>query len=130
MKYIFLIGMLFSYAQLSACDLCGGVGSNASIGIFAANQFHLVGWRSQLRSFDSYLFSIKHSSEIYWQNDLTFRTQLGRKVQVYGAIPFQVAKQKTDFNAMMIYYMVQIWVKKLFLKEHRLSQHSIPVIYH
>jgi hypothetical protein len=103
MKYIFLIGMLFSYAQLSACDLCGGVGSNASIGIFAANQFHLVGWRSQLRSFDSYLFSIKHSSEIYWQNDLTFRTQLGRKVQVYGAIPFQVAKQKTDFNAMMIY---------------------------
>jgi hypothetical protein len=34
---------------------------------------------------------------------LTFRTQLGRKVQVYGAIPFQVAKQKTDFNAMMIY---------------------------
>ncbi|MEN9973589.1 MAG: hypothetical protein RIS20_1936 [Bacteroidota bacterium] len=99
MKYFFLFGMLLSYVKLSACDLCGGVGSNASIGIFAANQFHLVGWRSQVRSFDSYLYGIKHSSETFWQNDLTFRTQLGRKVQVYCSIPFQVARQKTDFNA-------------------------------
>jgi hypothetical protein len=84
MKHSILLGMLLSYIHLSACDLCGGVGSNASIGIFAANQFHLVGWRSQVRSFDSYLFNIKHSSEVYWQNDLTFRTQLGPKVQPMG----------------------------------------------
>lgn len=102
MKYIFLCGILLSYVQLTACDLCGGVGSNASIGIFAANQFHLVGWRSQFRSFDSYLYGIKHSSEVFWQNDLTIRTQVGRKVQVYGAIPFQVARQKTDFDATVI----------------------------
>jgi hypothetical protein len=97
MKYSILLGMLLSYVHLSACDLCGGVASNASIGIFAANQFHLVGWRSQVRSFDSYLFNIKHSSEVYWQNDLTFRTQLGPKVQLYGVIPYQIARQKTDF---------------------------------
>jgi hypothetical protein len=102
MKYFFFFGMLLSYVKLSACDLCGGVGSNASIGIFAANQFHLVGWRSQVRSFYSYLYGIKHSSETFWQNDLTFRTQLGRKVQIYGTIPFQVARQKTDFNATLV----------------------------
>jgi hypothetical protein len=102
MKYIFLLGMLMSYVQLSACDLCGGVGSNASIGIFASNRFHLVGWRQTYRMFDSYLYGIKHSSEAIWQSDLNFRTQLGKRIQVYGAIPFQVARQKTDFTTVFV----------------------------
>lgn len=102
MKYIFLWCMLSSCIQLSACDLCGGVGSNASIGIFASNQFHLVGWRQSFRLFDTYLYGIKHSSEAIWQSDLNFRTQLGKRVQAYGAIPIQVARQKTDFTTRFI----------------------------
>ncbi len=98
MKYIFLWCMLSSCIQLSACDLCGGVGSNASIGIFASNQFHLVGWRQSFRLFDSYLYGIKHSSEAIWMSDLNFRTQLSKRVQVYGTIPVQMARQKTDFT--------------------------------
>lgn len=98
MKYILLLGMLLSCVQMLACDLCGGVGSNASIGIFASNRFHLVGWRQTYRLFDSYLYGIKHSSEAIWQSDFNFRTQLGKRIQVYGAIPIQVARQKTDFT--------------------------------
>lgn len=102
MKYIFIIGMLFSYVKSTACDLCGGVGSNASIGIFAANRFHLLGVRQNFRGFHSYLNAIKHSSETIWMSDLYFRSQVGKRVQLYGSIPFQVARQKTDFNTIFL----------------------------
>jgi hypothetical protein len=102
MKYFYVLGILLSYVQTSACDLCGGVGSNASIGIFASNRFHLVGWRQSYRLFDSYMYGIKHSSEAIWLSDINFRTQLGKRVQVYGAIPVQVARQKTDFSTTIV----------------------------
>jgi len=102
MKYFIFLGMLYGHVHLLACDLCGGVGSNASIGIFAANRFHLVGWRQNLRLMDSYLYGIKHSSEFIWQSDLNVRTQLGKRVQFYGTLPIQLARQKTDFQTAIV----------------------------
>ena len=91
--------LLVMSAKFSACDICGGVSSNASIGLFASTKFHTIGIRSSYRCFSTYMNGIRHSSEYLFGQEIQFRTQLHEKVQLLGAIPFQSAIQKRDFGS-------------------------------
>jgi hypothetical protein len=103
MKYTMLVVALIFSAGLRACDVCGGVGSNASIGLFASTRFHLVGFQSSYKSYNSYLYNIQHSSEKLLVADFNFRVQLHKRVQLIGSMPYQLSFQKTDFGSKMVY---------------------------
>lgn len=103
MKYILFACALFAVLQSHACDVCGGVGSNASVGLFASTRFHLVGFQSSYKSYNSYLFNIRHSSEKLLIGDLNFRVQLHKRFQIIGSLPYQFSFQKTDFGSEMIH---------------------------
>jgi hypothetical protein len=81
------------------CDICGGVSSNASIGLFASTKFHTLGIRSSYRSFSTYMNGVRHSSEYLFGQEIQFRTQLHERVQLLGSFPFQSAIQMRDFGS-------------------------------
>lgn len=91
---IFLV--VLTSKRVVACDICGGVGSNVSIGILAATKFHTIGFKSTYRHFSSYLFGIQHSNESIFLQELRFRAQLNKRFQLLGSIPYQFSFQSHD----------------------------------
>lgn len=103
MRLFFLTTTLLFSVNVFACDVCGGVSSNASIGLFASNKFHTIGYKSSMRSFTSYLYDIRHSRELLFTQELQFRTQVHKRIQLIGSIPFQNALQLRDFGRDVVY---------------------------
>ncbi len=99
MRFILFAWSLFFSASILACDICGGVSSNASIGLFASTKFHTIGYKSSMRSFSSYLYGIRHSKEFLFSQEVQFRTQIHPRIQIMGAIPYQFSVQKRDFGS-------------------------------
>jgi hypothetical protein len=100
MKNMLLIGLLMlSKSRLHACDICGGVSGNASIGLFASSSFHMMGLKTQTQVFASYLNGIRHSQEIIFRNDLNFRMQITKRLQVMAMVPYQYAWQLRDLGS-------------------------------
>lgn len=93
MKTLSLVLLLLLSKGALACDICGGVHANSSIGIFAANRFHTLGLSSQFRSYQSFEGTQLHSNEDFLLSNLQFRFQLGEKFQCYGNIPYQLGIQ-------------------------------------
>jgi hypothetical protein len=96
MKIISLTLLLISSGFALACDICGGVHANSSIGLFAANRFHTLGLSSQFRSYQSFDAGHLHSTESFLLNSAQVRFQIGRRFQYYGQIPYQIGKQNLD----------------------------------
>jgi hypothetical protein len=96
MKNISLMLLLALSSSAWACDICGGVHANSSIGLFAANRFHTLGLSTQYRSYQSYDNEQLHSKEEFLLNSLQLRFQLSPKLQIYGQLPYQVGKQSLD----------------------------------
>jgi len=98
MKHILFACALLLVLQSRACDVCGTVSSNASIGLFASNRFHILGLQSSYRSMTTYLYDVRHSREHIISTDFRFRFQLHRRFQLLGFVPYQYAYQQTDFG--------------------------------
>lgn len=103
MRFFLLSWSLFLSASIFACDVCGGVSSNASIGLFASTKFHTIGYKSSMRSFTSYLYGIRHSREYLFTQELQFRTQLHPRIQLIGSLPFQNALQLRDLGSDVVF---------------------------
>lgn len=99
MRNLFLALTLIVSANSFSCDICGGVSSNASIGLFASTKFHTVGFRSSYRCFSTFMNGVRHSSEFLFGQEIQFRTQLHERIQLLGSVPFQSAFQKRDFGS-------------------------------
>jgi len=98
MKKKFFVAFLLSSSLSYSCDMCGGVNGNASIGLFASNRFHTFGLKSGFRTYSTYMYGIRHTQEFIWSNELQFRTQLHKRIQLMGSLPYQSAIQKTDLS--------------------------------
>jgi hypothetical protein len=96
MKKISLLLLLALSSSAWACDICGGVHANSSIGLFAANRFHTLGLSTQYRSYQSYDNGQLHSWETFLTNSFQFRFQLSPVLQIYGQVPYQFGKQSLD----------------------------------
>jgi hypothetical protein len=96
MKKISLMLLLGLTSTAWACDICGGVHANSSIGLFAANRFHTLGLSTQLRSYQSFENGHLHSEESFLLNSLQVRFQLGSRLQFYGQVPYQFGRQNTS----------------------------------
>jgi hypothetical protein len=100
MKHIMLFILLFvGRFELLACDICGGVSGNASIGMFASSNFHMLGLKTQNQSFASYLNGIRHSREFIWRNEIIGRIQISKRFQLMAIIPYQFAWQQRDLGS-------------------------------
>ena len=102
MKYTLIFGLALWAFPSRSCDICGGVSGNASIGLFASAQFHMVGIKSNIRTYRSYLSGIIHSHERVYQQELTGRWQLTPRWQLFATIPFQIGVQKRDLGREVI----------------------------
>jgi hypothetical protein len=96
MKTISLLLLLALSSSTWACDICGGVHANSSIGLFAANRFHTLGLSTQYRSYQSYDNGQLHSKEEFLLNSLQLRFQISPKLQFYGQLPYQIGKQSLN----------------------------------
>lgn len=85
-----------------ACDICGGVASNVSIGVLANSNFHIVGIRNTYRSYTSYINNIKHATDRMYSQELYLRYQWNKNWQMYGSFQHQLAFQKRDFGSELI----------------------------
>lgn len=100
MKNMLLFGLLFlSSLALRACDICGGVSGNASIGLFASSSFHMLGLKTQNQAFASYLNGIRHSRELIFRHEIQGRIQVSKRFQVMAVIPYQFAWQLRDLGS-------------------------------
>lgn len=99
MKKISLMLLLALTSNAWACDICGGVHANSSIGLFAANRFHTLGLSTQFRSYQSFENGLLHSKEAFLMNSLQMRFQLGPKLQFYGQVPYQIGRQYLEESA-------------------------------
>jgi hypothetical protein len=93
MKTTHLVLVLVFAGKSLACDICGGVHANSSIGLFAANRFHTLGLSTQYRSYQSFDNGQLHSKEVFLFNSLQLRYQLGSQIQLYGQLPYQMGWQ-------------------------------------
>jgi hypothetical protein len=98
MKKIHFVLLLVFASKVWACDICGGVHANSSIGLFAANRFHTLGLSTQYRSYQSFENGQIHSKEDFLFNSLQLRLQVGSKLQFYGQIPYQIGRQQLAEN--------------------------------
>ncbi len=98
MKLGFYVLLLIVSKPSFACDICGGINSNTSIGILASNQFHSIGIRNTHRKYSSFLNGIRHSKELFFTSEINFRIQLNKRFQLIGTVPFQFAQQKRDLG--------------------------------
>ena len=64
MKTTISIIVCLLFFSSKACDMCGGVSGNASIGLFAANQFHYLGLRSNFRDYSLYMHGIRQADQL------------------------------------------------------------------
>jgi len=99
MRISILAWLLVLSTKSIACDICGGVNSNASIGLFASTKFHTLGFRSSYRSFSTYMNGVRHSREYLFGQEVQFRTQIHSRIQLMGSIPYQSAIQNRDFGS-------------------------------
>jgi hypothetical protein len=96
-------GMLFYSYFVWSCDICGGVGSNATIGLFASNRFHTAGLRIQQSQFTTFSDGYIHSTEFLTQGEVNARFQLGKKWQLFLFQPYQIALQKRLLGQTALY---------------------------
>ena len=99
MKNSLLLFVVLFATYGNACDVCGGGSSNLSLGVLAPSQFHIVGIKSELKSFRSYLHEIEHSKEYLWRTEVTGRIQLHRRYNILLSVPYQHAWQHDDFGS-------------------------------
>jgi hypothetical protein len=99
MKKKLLIVMLSMSITSFACDICGGVASNVSIGVLANTNFHIVGVRNTYRSYSSYINDIKHATDRLFSQELFLRYQWNKNWQLYGSFQHQLAFQQRDLGS-------------------------------
>lgn len=97
LKYI-MPWVFLGITQIWSCDICGGVSGNASIGLFASTQFHMIGLKTGSSSFKSYLHGIEHSRENLWSTEVSCRWQIGKRLQLMASVPYQFGFQTTDLS--------------------------------
>jgi hypothetical protein len=98
MKKYSVILLLFVSIRVNACDICGGVSGNATIGLFASTKYHMLGVKTGVQSFKSLMDGILHSREYLFRNEFNFRFQFHKRIQVIGVIPYQLGFQKRDLG--------------------------------
>jgi hypothetical protein len=98
MKKYSVILLLLVSSRANACDICGGVSGNATIGLFASTNYHMLGVKTGVQSFNSLMDGIVHSREHLFRNEFNFRFQFHKRIQVIGVIPYQIGFQKRDLG--------------------------------
>ena len=98
MKKYSVILLLLVSIRANACDICGGVSGNATIGLFASTKYHMLGVKTGVQSFKSLMDGIVHSREYLFRNEINFRFQFHKRIQVIGVIPYQIGFQKRDLG--------------------------------
>ena len=98
MKKYSVILLLLVSSRANACDICGGVSGNATIGLFASTKYHMLGVKTGVQSFNSLMDGILHSREHLFRNEFNFRFQFHKRIQVIGVIPYQIGFQKRDLG--------------------------------
>jgi hypothetical protein len=91
--------MLLLSSSSFACDLCGGVGANASIGLLAGTRFHTIGYQTNYRQFNSYIDHIAHAKGLQVTQEFSFRWQALQRFQVYGYVPYVQNTYKETFDS-------------------------------
>ena len=76
MKKYSVILLLLVSIRANACDICGGVSGNATIGLFASTKYHMLGVKTGGQSFKSLMDGIVHSREYLFRNEFNFRFQI------------------------------------------------------
>lgn len=98
MKTISLLLLLALSSSARACDLCGGVGANASLGLMAGTRFHTYGLQTSCRQFNGYINQITHAKGYMFTEEFTFRWQALHRLQVYGFAPVVQNVYKETFD--------------------------------
>jgi hypothetical protein len=98
MKTISLMLLLALSSSTWACDLCGGVGANASLGLMAGTRFHTFGLQTSCRQFNGYINQITHAKGYLFTEEVTFRWQALPRLQVYGFAPVVQNVYKETFD--------------------------------
>lgn len=99
MKILGVIGLLLSIVSAQACDICGCVNGNASIGTLASNRFSWWGVQSAFRKYETYSSGIRHSQELYWRSDLLLRWNFHPRIQLFAWLPHQTSWQIRDLGS-------------------------------
>lgn len=99
MKNMMIILLLFGNGFVMACDICGGVGPNASIGVLANSQFHTIGINNTFRQFNNSMNGIVHTQTLVCQHDLAFRWQVNPRIQFHCMTPYTMIRSKDVFTS-------------------------------
>jgi hypothetical protein len=96
-KSIALLCGVLAIVNVYACDVCGGVSANSTIGFAPTNDFHYFGIRSNYRRFyshsESMITGTMNSTEYFFQSDLVGKFQLSNRWQLIGIIPYSYVSQ-------------------------------------
>lgn len=99
MKKIVILFLALMLGRTQACDVCGCINGNASIGTLASNRFSWWGFQSTFRSYETYLTGIRHSKEMYWRGDLLLRWNFHPRIQLFTWLPYQTSWQLRDLGS-------------------------------
>jgi hypothetical protein len=99
-KILALLCGVLAIVNVYACDVCGGVSANSTIGFAPTNDFHYFGIRSNYRRFyshsESMITGTMNSTEYFFQSDLVGKFQLSNRWQLIGFIPYSLVSQKEN----------------------------------
>ena len=99
MKRIFIIiNIIFSFQELSACDICGCSAGNYFIGPFPQFRKHFFGFRYTMRNFQSHvaLDANQYSKDFYQTIEFWGGYNINKKWQLLLFIPYNINRQSSD----------------------------------
>ncbi len=99
-KILALLCGVITCVHVYACDVCGGVSANSTIGFAPTNDFHYFGIRSNYRRFhsqtESMITGTMNSDEYFFQSELMGKFQVSQRWQIIGVIPYSYVSQKEN----------------------------------
>lgn len=99
-KLIFITLLLFASIPSIACDVCGGGGSGAFLGIVPQFERNIVGLRYQYQNFSHPLTELNFNNgsrvnnDYFHRKELWFRTYPHKRIQLMGFIPYAVHQRR------------------------------------
>lgn len=93
---------LSTWHAVNACDVCGGAGVNQSLGLLPQSNRHFIGVQYQQNQFSSVLHPLSEyksdicSDEYYNTVQLWGRAYIGKRLQLFGFIPYRINTRMQD----------------------------------
>lgn len=93
-KCLVAVAFLWLTFSANACDVCGGSGTGAYLGLMPQYQRNLIGLRLQTQSFTTEASHAEEATDEYQRYELLAAYYVTKNIQLIGILPYQLSNRE------------------------------------